>query len=382
MTVAAPTIELAARYRGEFPIFQHAVYLNSCSLGALSKRARARVEEHLDLWERHGASAWYEIWWTALADLRAAYGRVVGAPAGSIALHPSITSALTAVAESLDYRMRPKVIVTSLDFPTLSYQWLAKASEGVEVVVLESPDATRVPLEMFERAVDDRTMLVATSHVCFTSGAIQDAAALAAIAHRRGALCLIDGYHAAGQLPVDVGALDVDFYCAGGLKWLLGGTGIAFLYSRPELTARLQPRTAGWFSHREQFRFDTRTLERHDDARRLEAGTPALPSVYAQLGGLEVIEEIGVPAIRAATAALAEDLIELARGAGLRPKVAPSPAERTGIVMLPDADPAATVRRLAEAGFIVDARPGHVRVSPYFYNRPDDHRAMIERLAS
>ena len=366
--------------RDEFPIFRHAVYLNSCSLGALSSRSRARVNEYLDLWERRGAAAWYDVWWGALAELRDRYARVIGAGAADVALHSNISTALAAVAESLDYRRRPRVVVTSLDFPTIAYQWLAKAGEGVEVEIVESPDGIHVPLERFERAVDDRTALVATSHVFFTSGAIQDVAALAGIAHRKGALLLVDGYQAAGQLPVDVRRLDADFYCAGGLKWLLGGSGIAFLYVRPGLAGGLEPRTTGWFAHREQFRFDPRELARHDDARRFEAGTPGMAAVYAQLGGLDVLDQLGPDEVRRTTMALTEDLIERARGAGLAPRVAATREARSGIVMLPSAEPAQDVRRLAEAGVIVDARPGHVRVSPYFYNVPDDHLALLELL--
>jgi kynureninase len=367
-------------YRAEFPIFRRSIYLNSCSLGALSTRSRARVNEYLDLWETRGASAWYETWWGALADLRARYARQIGAAEGSIALHPNLSTALTAVAESLDYRRRPKVVVTSLDFPTVAYQWLARGGDGIELVVVESPDGVTVPVDAIARAVDDRTALVATSHVFFTSGAIQDVHGVAEAAHRRGALLLVDGYQAAGQLPVDVRALDVDFYCSGGLKWLLGGTGVAFMYARPELWSGLTPRATGWFAHREQFRFDPHSLELHEDARRLEAGTPPLMPVYAQLGGLELLEELGAAEIRRRTMALAEDLIECARGAGLRPRVAALPEDRTAIVMIPDADPPAAVRRLAAAGIVTDSRPGHVRISPYFYNVPDDHRAAIERL--
>ena len=291
MPVAAPAPP--KDYRAEFPIFRRAIYLNSCSLGALSTRSRARVNEYLDLWESLGAAAWYEIWWGALAELRSRYGRLIGAAEGSIALHPNISTALTAVAESLDYRRRPKVVVTSLDFPTISYQWLARAHDGVEVVFVESPDGIGVPVDALARAIDERTAIVATSHVFFTSGAIQDVRAVADAAHRKGALLLVDGYQAAGQLPVDVAALDVDFYCGGGLKWLLGGSGVAFLYARPEIGRTLAPRASGWFAHREQFRFDPRRLELHDDARRLEAGTPAMMPVYAQLGGLDIIEELG-----------------------------------------------------------------------------------------
>jgi len=367
-------------YRAEFPIFRHSIYLNSCSLGALSRRSRAKVDEFLDLWEGRGAAAWYDVWWAALGELRTRYGRLIGAAEGAIALQPNISSALTAVAESLDYRQRPKVVVTALDFPTVAYQWLARAGEGVELVIVESPDGIGVPVEAIGRAVDARTALVATSHVFFTSGAIQDVAALAEVTHRQGALLLIDGYQAAGQLPVDVQSLDVDFYCSGGLKWLLGGTGVAFLYARPDLLPGLAPRSAGWFSHRRQFDFDPRELALHTDARRLEAGTPALLPVYAQLGGLDLLEEIGPIEIRRLTMALVEDLIEQARAAGLRPRVAPSPEERSGIVMLPSSDPGRDVRRLAEAHIVTDTRPGHVRISPYFYNVRDDHRAAIERL--
>lgn len=377
-TAAAP---LLARYRDEFPIFRHTTYLNSCSLGALSLRARAATEEYLGAWERRGAASWYDTWLPALERLRAGYGRVVNAPAETISLHPSISSALSAVGESLNYSARPRIVTTSLDFPTVAYQWLAKRSEGVEVVVLESPDQTTVPVELFAQAIDERTALVATSHVFFTSGAIQDLAAISALAHASGALCLVDGYQGAGQVPVDVEALGVDFYCAGGLKWLLGGSGIAFLYVRPELLRRLTPSITGWFAHAAPFRFDPRELERASDGHRFDMGTPAVASVYAQLAGLELLEEIGWPSLRRVTHALAEDLIVLARDRGLRPRVAPTAAERSAIVMLPRNDPQADVRRLAESGFIVDARPGHVRVSPYFYNVPEDHRACLEHLA-
>ncbi len=371
-----------ARYRAEFPIFRDRIYLNTCSLGALGERTRGRVAEFLDLWQARGAAAWYDVWWAALADLRSRYGRVIGAAPEEIALAPSSSVALSAVAEALDYRRRPKVVVTSLDFPTVAYQWLAKRPRGIDLVVVESPDQVSVPVEAIARAVDDRTALVATSHVYFTSGAIQDIQAVTDAARRRGALTLIDAYQSVGQVPLDVRSTGVDFLTAGGLKWLLGGPGIVFLYVRRELARGLAPGIAGWFGHKNQFAFEPRSLELHDDARRFELGTPSLAAIYAQLGGLEYIEEIGVPAIREVTAALTEDLVARAREAGFRPKVAARAADRSGIVLLPAADPAAAVRRLGEAGIIADARPGHVRLSPFFYNLQDDHVAALERLAS
>src|SRR5467141_2805286 len=371
-----------ARYRSEFPIFRDRIYLNTCSLGALGERTRRKVAEFLDVWQSRGASAWYDVWWAGLGDLRARYARLVGAAAAEIALAPSISVAVSTVAEALDYSKRPKVVVTSLDFPTVAYQWLAKARRGIEVVVVESPDGVTVPVDAIARAVDDRTALVATSHVYFTSGAIQDIRAVADVAHARGALCLVDAYQSVGQVPVDARAAGVDFLTAGGLKWLLGGTGVVFLYVRAELARRLQPTTAGWFGHRQQFAFDPHALEFHDDARRFELGTPSLAAVYAQLGGLEYIEEIGVPAIRDVTAALTEDLIDRVRAAGFKPKIAADFRQRSAIVMIPMPDPAASVRHLAAGGVIADSRPGHVRFSPFFYNVQDDHVRATERLAS
>lgn len=362
----------------EFPTLSRSVYLNTCSLGVLSQTARRHIAEFLDEWEARGASAWYDTWWGRLAELREAYAAVIGAKAGSVALHASISTATAVLASSLDYTRRPKVVTTSLDFPTVSYQWLARRPAGIELVVVESPDGMSVPIEELARHVDDRTALVATSHVWFTTGVRQNIADVAKLAHRHGALCYVDGYQAVGQIPVDVTAAGVDFYSGGGLKWLLGGPGIAFLYAREDLIPRLDPLVTGWFAHAEQFAFDPRTLERHPDARRLEQGTPALAAVHAQLGGLAVLRAAGLDTVFARTRDLTHQLIAGAQARGLAPRLASRAEDHTAIVTLPHSDPAAVVRRLATQGITVDARPGHVRVSPFFYNSHHDIETFLQ----
>jgi selenocysteine lyase/cysteine desulfurase len=380
MSVASTAVHPLASYRAEFPIFERATYLNTCSLGALSTRSRRRVEGFLDEWQARGAPAWYDVWWEALADLRARYARLIGARSTEVALHASVSTATGVLAGALDYAARPKIVTTSLDFPTVAYQWLGRRAQGLEVEIVQSPDGVRVPVELIADAVDERTALVATSHVYFATGWTQDLSAIARIAHDCGALCFVDAYQSVGQVPLDVHETGVDFLCSGGLKWLLGGPGIVFLYVRDELTQRFEPSVTGWFAHARQFDFDPHAMTWHDDARRFEQGTPALAAIHAQLGGLEIIEEIGVPRIAQVTHDLTEDLIAKARGAGLVPRVAPDPSERSAIVMIPREDPTATVQRLAAAGIVVDARPGHVRISPFFYNVPDDHDKAIAVL--
>lgn len=366
-------------YRSEFPIFEHTTYLNTCSLGALSRRSRAAVDQFLDLWQAYGASAWYKTWLGEIAALRTSFERLINAQPDTCTIQHSISSALAVIASCYDYRQRNKIVTTALDFPTIPYQWLVKPD--VEVVILPTDDQISVPLERYAAAIDERTALVATSHVFFTSGYIQPVADIARLARVAGAHVLIDGYQAAGQVPVDVQALDVDWYLTGGLKWLLGGPGIVELYAKPEHIAAMQPTTTGWFAHGQQFAFDAEQWAYHSDARRFELGTPAVAAVYAARAGMDLILEIGVAAIRARELELVTDLLNRAHDAGLKLKLPANLAEHGGILMFPAADPAAVVRALAEQQIIVDYRPGHVRVSPYFYNTQDEHQRVVEQLA-
>ena len=218
------------KWRAEFPILSRKTYLNSCSLGALSHRAEARVAQFHEDWHNFGASAWYETWMSRIGDLRGRVARMVNAAPEEIAFAHSTSSALASVASAVDYSRRNRVVVAELDFPTVSYQWLVRP--GVEVVRVPSDNGSTIDLERFAQAIDDRTAVVATGHVFYATGAIQDVARIAELARAKGALSVIDGYQAIGQVPVDVKALGVDVYACGPLKWLLGGPGLCYLYVR------------------------------------------------------------------------------------------------------------------------------------------------------
>lgn len=367
-------------WRAEFPILARKTYLNSCSLGALSRRAERRIAEFHEQWHEHGASAWYELWLGTLSELRARVAAMFGARPAELALTASTSVALSSIASAVDYRERPRVVVAELDFPTLAYQWMARP--GVEVVRVPSDDGATIDPRRFADAVDERTTFLATSHVFFTTGAIQDLPVLAEIAHSKGALFLVDAYQSVGQVPVDVTASGADVLVGGPLKWLMGGPGLAYLYVRDELVHELRPTITGWFGARDQFAFDIGSFRFHDDARRFELGTPALPTVHAALGGQEIVDAIGIPAIRRRNAELTERLIEAARARGLAIRCAADPAARSAIVMVAHAEPAMTVERLALAGIIVDWRPGYIRVSPHFYNTPEEIDLVVEALAA
>jgi selenocysteine lyase/cysteine desulfurase len=374
-------IRLTAAWRDEFPGLERSTYMNTCSLGQLSRRSIAAMNEFMDLWMRYGASAWYELWMGKLAETRARFARLINAQPHEVAILPSVGVALSVIGSSLDFSRRPEVVATEMDFPTVAYQWMARQRLGVRLRLLECPDRTAVPIEAFAEAIGPQTALVATTHVFFTSGWIQDMAAISALAHGHGALSLFDGYQAAGQIPVDVKATDVDIYISGGLKWLLGGPGVVYMYVKESLIEHLEPTTTGWFAAQNMFKFNPERFEWADDARRFEPGTPAMAAVYTANAGLSIIEDIGVDAIRARTRQLDVDLIRRLREAGLEPRVPADLDRHAGIVMLPVDEPAAVVKALAqEKNIIIDYRPGALRLSPYFYNTETENQRLVDGI--
>lgn len=369
-----------AAWREEFPGLRLNTYLNTVSLGQLSRRSRAAMDHFMDLWTERGAAAWYAFWLTEQQATREEFARLIGADPQEVAIMPNVSSALGAISSCLDFAERSQVVTTALDFPTLTYHWLAKDREGLETIILASPDGIQVPLAAFERTVDRKTALIATSRVYFTSGFIQDVDGLAELAHRNGALLLVDDYQASGQVPIDVRQAGVDILITGGLKWLLGGPGIAYLYVRRELIQSLKPTMTGWFSHARQFDFDPHHLEFREDARRFEAGTPSVASIYAGNAGLQIINEIGAVNVRRRTAELREDLVDRLSERGYRLRLPADPDRRSGITIVELEDPLGVTRALGERRIIVDKRPGAVRISPYFYNTTEENELVVEAL--
>ena len=373
-----PHVELE-RWRSEFPILHDRVYLNSCSLGALSGRSMEYLDEYQRLWNTMGASAWYELWIGRLQQLREQVAELWGARPAEIALLPSVSAALSTVGSALDYTVRDEVAVAELDFPTQIYQWMVKPQ--VKVVRAKSDDGIGIPMQRWSEVVSKRTAAVATSHVFYSTGYIQELAPIAEIARENGALFIVDGYQAAGQLPVNPRELGADVYVGGPLKWLLGGPGMAFLWVREERIQELRPTIASWFGARDQFQFSHDRFDFRDDAARFELGTPALPTAYTALGGLEIVLEAGIDRIRERNHALTDRLVHRLRDGGFELRIAERPERRSAIVMIHMPKSAAAVAGLAERDIIVDRRGDYVRVSPHFYNTAAEIDRFVDALA-
>ncbi len=367
-------------YREEFPILQKKTYLNSCSLGALSQRSMQQVERFMLSWNEWGAGSWYEAWMAEVDQARRKFATLIGAQVHEIAIAPSVSSALSAISSALDYQARKNVVLADMDFPTLAYQWLVKDRLGVQCHFVKSLDRVSVPVDAYASLVDDQTALVATSRVFYSSGYIQDIRAIADIAHKHGAYILVDDYQGTGQIPINVVSLDIDFLVTGTLKWLMGGPGLAFVYIREGLIPTLEPTIAGWFGHREQFQLKTASFDFRPDARRIEAGTPAMAAIYAAHGGLDIVQEASVESIGERSRYLTNDLIARAREHGWSVLAPQEPELRSSIVTLELEDPQTMVKELLLRNIVTDYCPGLLRISPYFYNTVEENAVIIDAV--
>jgi kynureninase len=364
-------------YRSEFPILDRRTYLISASLGPLSRRSRALAEEHLDLWENLGPEElWLEHAFSYLQRCREGFAALIGADAGEVAIVPSVSVGISSVATCLDFRSRPKVVLSALDFPTNHYVWRAQERIGVKVDVVPTPDGIRVEAEDFVSNIDEQTALVNTNRVLFESSWIMDLPPIIEAAHDAGALVLVDDFHGSGVVPLDVHALGIDILVSGALKWLCGGQGIAFLYCRSDLIETMDPLVVGWFGTKDMFDFDRTRLNLHDDARRFETGTFALPQAWTASGGLEIMTEVGVEQIRARNQELTRGIIERADDLGLE-LLSPRADERRGglvRVRVPGGRPAAerVLHALFEKDVVLDQRGDALRISPHFFNDEGD----------
>ena len=354
--------------RAEFPLLDRSIYFNACSLGPLPVAGREALARYAADWDREGTPVWYSTWMPLLERLRARLRQLLGAPEHSLALAPSVSVALTTLASCIPRNPaagRLKVLIGELDFPTLGHQWLSRGDLEVEWV--RSPDGVAVPPEAFEERLGPGTALVATTHLFYTTGYLQNVRALAEAAHRAGAFLLVDGYQTVGCVPVDVSELDVDMYVGGCLKWLSGGPGTAFAYVRPELIPKLEPRGTGWFATANPFSFCLEELEWAPDARRFETGTWPVPSHYAALAALELIlDRVGVDAICRRLRRFTGRILERCHAAGVPTFTPEEPERRCGVVTLECARPEEVEKALLADGVVVDSRPGRLRLSPHW----------------
>ena len=369
-------------WRQEFPILEHSTYLISNSLGAMPRAVYDSVRVYADQWATRGVRAWEEGWWEMAVGVGDKIAPLIGALPGEISLHQNVTLTQAIIASCFDFRApRNKVVMVDLEFPSIQYFYHEQRRQGARVEIVPGEDGIRLPLEKFLAAIDETTLLVPVSLVLFRSSFIVDARAIIERAHRVGACVILDCFQAAGTMPVDVRALGADFAVGGVLKWLCGGPGVAYLYVREDLRRRLRPAIIGWQAHRRPFAFETGPVDAREDSWRFLNGTPHIPALYACQPGLDIVNEVGVDAIRAKSTRLTARIMAGASARGWRIHTPEHAAERGGTVSVDCPHAAEVCRELLARDILVDWRPqAGIRLSPHFYNREDECDFALEQM--
>src|SRR5436190_8793796 len=373
------------KYRSEFPILERAVYLISHSLGAMPRATFDRLHEYADIWATRGVRAWAEGWWEMPVTAGNEIARIIGADANTVVMHQNVSICQSLILSCLlpltHDSKRNKIVCEELNFPSVMYVYDAHArAHSLRIETVKSDDGITIDTERMLAAIDEETLLVPISHVLFKSAYLQDAKAITERAHEVGALVVLDTYQSAGTVPFSVEELNVDFATGGSVKWLCGGPGAGYLYVRPDLIEKLEPKTTGWMAHEHPFAFETE-MHYAPNITRFLHGSPAIPALYAATSGYRIINEIGVERIREKSVRQTQLLIALAEEAGFRVTSPKDPNQRGGTITVWDDHAAAITKELIRREFIVDYRPdAGVRISPHFYTKDEELTLVIAEM--
>ncbi|HVF58592.1 MAG TPA: aminotransferase class V-fold PLP-dependent enzyme [Thermoanaerobaculia bacterium] len=371
--------------REEFPILARTTYLISNSLGAMPRGVHAELAAYARAWEERGVRAWHEGWWEMSVETGDLLAPLLGVGPGEVSMHQNVTVAAGVFLSCLDYPPeRNRVVTTDLDFPTLLYLVDGERRKGADVVTVPAgEDGLGVATDRLLAAIDERTRLVAVSHVLFRSAWVQDAAAIARRCRETGALLLLDVYQSTGSLPLELAAWGVDAAVGGSVKWLCGGPGAGYLWVRPDLAGLLAPALTGWQADEEPFAFRPGPIRPAAGAWRFLTGTPNVPALYACRPGYRIVAAVGARRIRERSLALTGRLVDAALAAGFEVRSPRDPERRGGTVTVWHPDGERLCRELLAREVVCDFRPGAgVRLAPHFYTSEDECDRAIELLAA
>jgi len=371
-------------YRSQFPILERTNYMISNSLGAMPRGVYNAMEAYADIWANRGVCAWEERWWMLALEVGNEIGAIMNAPKDSVSVHQNVAACQAVVASCFDFTgQRNKIVYSDMNFPSVMYFWEAQRQYGARVHMVKTDDGVHVPLDRMLDAIDEQTLLVPMSHVVFRSAFINDARAIIEKAHKVGAHVVLDTFQSLGTVPVDAQALNVDFICGGVLKWLCGGPGVGYLYVRPDLGKKLEPKFTGWFAHENSFDFAIGPIRYADPPYRFMNGTSHVPALEACRPGLKIITEVGVKNIREKSKRQTARLIELADHHGWRVNTPRDPEKRGGTVSIDMPDSKNVCQELLAREIMVDWRPkAGVRFSPHFYNTDEEIDSALSAVAA
>jgi cysteine desulfurase / selenocysteine lyase len=330
------------RWRADTPGCATVVHFNHAGSSLPPAPVTAAVIDHLRLEERIGG---YEAADAVVDRLDAVYrsvARLIGADTSEIALVENATRAWDMAFYAVPFRPGDRIITGVAEYASNYLAFLhLRATRGVEIVLAPDDATGATDVEALEALIDERTRLIAITHVPTNGGLVNPAERIGEVANRHGVLYLLDACQSAGQLDVDVRRIGCDFLSVTGRKFLRGPRGTGFLYARASTTADLHPpfvdlHAATWTG--------VDSYELRQDARRFENWESYVAGRLGLAAAVDYALEIGLARI--------ETLVDRA-AAGLRERLAGLPVvtlqdkgfRRSGIVTFQSAEVTAPTLR-------------------------------------
>lgn len=367
-----PTETDWAAFRAEMPAATRWAYFDHAAVAPLSGPARQAINTWADQAARDGDVPWMS-WAKQAEGCRAAAAAMLGAHRDEIALIRNTTEGINFVAEGFPWQPGDNVVLPADEFPTNQYPWLHLESRGVEVRRIAG-DGSRLDLDRIDRACDQRTRVVALSWVGYASGWRTDLADATDMAHRHGALLLVDAIQGLGVFPLDVRQTPVDFVAADGHKWMLSPEGAGLFYCRPEHLEKLRPIGVGWNSVRTAGDFQHIELDFRPTAERYEGGSQNMVGMIGLKASLELLARFGQAAIGQRIIETTSELCGRLEALGAVIRTDRTPGHESGIVLfeLPGRDPMAVRQKCLGEGVVLSCRAGKLRVSAHAYHNNND----------
>lgn len=371
-------MENIKRIREQFPVTKNKVFMNHAAQSPLPKPVADAVRKYVNDSSNFGATS---IEWNDGG--KPFFAKLIGAKPEEIAFVENTSVGLNVAANVLSYPHGSKIVTTDLEYPSVVYPWLRK-SLGVKVHYVRNVNG-KILLEDVEKAVDDKTVAVAISHVEYVNGFRHDLRALGEIAHEHGAYVIVDAIQSAGAMQIDVKRHDVDFLMSACYKWLLSPPGAGYLYVKEELIEKFEPPFVGWASVKpEVFEtidfFDIWSLRLSETASRFEVGSSSFISLVGATEALKMLLDIGIEKIEKRILKLTDHLIEAVKDLGLELQTPEEPQCRSGIVNFKIDKPKEVAEKLNNKGIIVSPRAHGIRVSPHFYNTEEEIDRLIREI--
>ncbi len=360
------------------------IYLNHASTGPMPERARAALAE-ANLLRSEPWRLTLDHQFGVLAHTRELVAGLIGATPCEIAVMTNTSHGINLAARALPFREGDVVLSVEREFPANVYPWLAlEAARGVTLRQL--PCRERVPNEQdIITALDDqRVRAVALSWVGFESGAKLDLARIGEACRERGVYFVVDAMQGLGADVLDVRQTPIDILACGAQKWLLGPWGTGFAYVRAALIPELTPQEIGWMAPRGTDDFSKLVdydLTWRDDARRFEVVTLPYHDFWGMNASLELLHEVGAAEVSKRVFALADRIVAWAQSRSDVRLVTPAErSRRAGVVSFVPHDAATVSARLTSAKVTHSLREGAIRLSPHFYQLPEEIDAALRLI--